>query len=314
MDYSKYILTHTKKFLDKYYNYVYLKATIMKAQKQSKSGSVLITGSSHSLGGIDIRLWENTFNCSMHSQDLYYDFKCAKEVLDVNASRFSKCIIVMGYYMPCHDLSLAKRIGPEYVSKIYYPIFSDPHNCKTYDIVNLHEGFEFAEGYACEIEKNALDRLAREGNYYNFYKKRAPFIPADCVGVKRDVWSQLSSEDKEIVGMKRAQSHARLTRHTDSLIENKEIFSDYIHYLTLKNIMPIVVVTPYAKQYNKYVDKLQIEQYMELLNSCEEEVHYVNFNESDMFEDIDFVDADHLSEYGARKVTLVLREMFGESK
>lgn len=42
----------------------------------------LVTGSSYALASISESCFTNCINCSMHSQDLYYDFLCAQNVLE----------------------------------------------------------------------------------------------------------------------------------------------------------------------------------------------------------------------------------------
>lgn len=97
--------------MDKNYNYVYLKTALQNGKNKKRGNASLVTGSSHSLCGIDVNILKNTINCSMNSQDIYYDFQCAKEVLDTNSVCYTKCFIVMGYYMPTQDLSKSVGIG-----------------------------------------------------------------------------------------------------------------------------------------------------------------------------------------------------------
>lgn len=310
MHYDKYILTYIKQYLDKNYNYVYLKTALEKGKNQQKSNASLVTGSSHSLCGIDVNILKNTTNCSMHSQDIYYDFKCAREVLDVNATPFTKCFIVMGYYMASQDLSKGTKSGNANIIKTYYPLFGDAHNCIGLEKYNPREGFELKEGLAEQIELMAMERLVREGNYYNFYKKPVPYQPKLWKDIKKCMWYMYTEEEKEIVGQARAEEHNKAIKYIDSFNENKEIFKDYIHYLSLKNIEPIVVVMPFARQYTKYVEPIQKEMFMELLNTPAEDIQYIDFNDADCFDDCDFNDADHLNENGAGKVSTILRNMF----
>ncbi len=87
-------------YLSVNYNLAWLKAMLFKGKQIKKQGS-LITGSSHALYGVKEPYIPNCVNCSMHSQDIYYDFLCAKEILE-NGIRgaYDRCFIVMGYYIP----------------------------------------------------------------------------------------------------------------------------------------------------------------------------------------------------------------------
>ena len=103
------ILHTLNQFFSRNYDYLWLKTMLDQAGKSNTQGSTLIVGSSHALNGIKEDCWSRAFNCSMHSQDIYYDFQCARRVLDsAEKGIFSRCFIVMGYYIAYQDLSLSK--------------------------------------------------------------------------------------------------------------------------------------------------------------------------------------------------------------
>ena len=172
MDYSQFIFANMKKYMDKNYDYAYLKAAFERGLNIKKKGASLITGSSHSMCAIDVNIMQNTINCSMHSQDLYYDFKCAREILDINPSPFKRCFIVMGYYVAGQDLSKGVRAGNAIIEKVYYPLFGDVRNVVEFNKYNPREGFELTEGYAEKIERLVIERLNTVENYFNVYKKK----------------------------------------------------------------------------------------------------------------------------------------------
>lgn len=305
MEYEKYMLTYIKRFMDKHYNYAYLKGMLGTASRCIGNKRKLITGSSYALCGIDSSILTNSYNCSMNSQDIYYNFKCGKSVLDVNAKAFSKCFIVMGYYTSCQDLSKSSKVGREMITRVYYPIFADRHHLDDMEEIDIYAGLELSDEFAKRIEEKAIERIIREGNYYNFYKKRKPYIKLD----NEKKWWELDEEVKLKAGEKRANSHSKI-KYKGSYDENKEIFKDYIHYLTMKDINPIVVVTPYTKYYNEFLDKEQKEMFIELLNVPSKKIDYIDFNDCNLFDDYDFVDTDHLNETGAKKISRILAEIF----
>ena len=121
------------RFLARNYDYLWLRTMLERASAAGTAGSTLITGSSHALYAIRESCWNSAFNCSMHSQDLYYDFQCARRVLNAKSPRgggvsFSRCIIIMGYYVPWQDLSLSKKTRKTMITDVYYPIFGDAHH------------------------------------------------------------------------------------------------------------------------------------------------------------------------------------------
>ncbi len=52
------------------------------------------------------------------------------------------------------------------------------------------------------------------------------------------------------------------------------------------------------------------EAIIEMLEKAAGEVHFIDFNESDYFDDMDFMDTDHLNLDGAMKFSYLLNEMF----
>lgn len=83
----------------------------------------------------------NAINCSMHSQDLYYDFLCAKRVIEKTA-QFKRCFIVFGYYIAYQDLSLSQGLRNSAIAPVYYPIFGDAHNWAAPVAVDIWKDFK----------------------------------------------------------------------------------------------------------------------------------------------------------------------------
>ncbi len=73
------------------------------------------------------------------------------------------------------------------------------------------------------------------------------------------------------------------------------------------------MVTPFTPEYNCYVLQDMKDGLLEMVDSVPENIHYVNFNDApELFTPVDFMDTDHLSELGAKKVSEMLSEMFGK--
>ena len=127
---DKHLLSQlSTQFFARNYDYLWLRTMLEQAGNTKTSGYTLITGSSYALNGIQERCWNSAFNCSMHSQDLYYDFLCARRVLErAENGKFVRCFIVMGYYIAYQDLSRSKVSRETMIANVYYPIFGDAHH------------------------------------------------------------------------------------------------------------------------------------------------------------------------------------------
>ena len=302
-------------FYIKNYNYLYLNYMLNKAKSFKSKNSTLITGSSYALSGIKEDAWNNAVSCSCSSQDLYYDFRCAHDVISIVPHKtFSKCFIVKGYYAACHDLSRSKQERERIITDVYYPILHDAHNWEAPYATDLFAGI-FLEGsqnvdpkLKTFIEQCATDILQKYGTYYNPTRARGGTV----FNLNGREWHELAEDEKENLGKYRADCHNKLFSHKASIEENKEIFKDYIHYLHLNDILPIFVLAPFTPCYSKYILPEMKESIIDLLNTTNEEVHFVDFNQCSYFDEFDFCDTDHLSEIGAQKMSWILAEMFGK--
>ncbi len=294
------------KYLQVNYDKIWLGAMLEKA-KTIKGNGNLVIGSSHALNGITESLLPNCVNCSMHSQDIYYDFKCAKSTLENSVyCGYKNCFIVMGYYIVFQDLSKSTIMRNMMITPVYYPIFKDAHNWTeplAFDTWQYFQGVPEEVKPICEMLTKQL--ILQKGTYYSDLKTRKPYYD-----FKDKEWYQLSIEQKEQYGKERAGSHNKMVVHEASFVENCEIMKDLVGLLKLHGITPVVVIPPFTSAYNKYVESRYKEAIVEMLEKIDQEVHFVDFNDSDLFEDRDFVDTDHLNKVGANKLSSMLYQIF----
>ena len=100
-------------------------------------------------------------------------------------------------------------------------------------------------------------------------------------------------------------------KYEESFYENRQILKDYVHFLCLNDVKPIVVIPPFSTAYNRHVDKRLREAVTELVQGPKEGLCFVDFNEESLFDNPDFTDMDHLNEQGAKKMSRILAERFG---
>lgn len=303
-------------FLSRNYDYLWLRTMLDQAAAAQTDGSTLITGSSHALSAIQESCWNNAFNCSMHSQDIYYDFLCAKRVLEAaKPGRFSRCFIMMGYYIAYQDLSLSKVSREMMITSVYYPIFGDGHHWKApkkdlWDWLELDlpdKSPAAREAIQAACEQAAVNKLLEHGSYYSPLRPRA-----SCFDLKGRTWAQVPLEERLTMGKTRAEEHNRIFAHKQSFEENKGILKEFVRFLCRRGVQPIVVITPFSAEYNRFVLPGLRQGVEELVNAVPEDVYYVDFNQIDgLFCPADFMDTDHLSAAGAEKVSGMLAAEFG---
>ena len=296
------------RFLRRNYNYYWLKTRLERGKRiPDSTNATLITGSSHALNGIWEEAWANALNCSMHSQDIYYDFRCAKEVVEGKA-KFQRCFILFGYYIAYQDLSLSRGMRDYMVSPVYYPIFGDAHHWEKPEAQDRWKDFE---GISAETRRRCeawSEKIVYEENtYYSRFRRRKPFF--DFGGRS---WWELTEEEQENYGAQRAEGHNSVLKYEESFYENQQILKDYVRFLYLNDVKPIVVIPPFSSVYNRHVDERLREAVTELVQSPEETLGFVDFNKESIFDNRDFIDMDHLNENGAKKMSRLLAEKFGK--
>ena len=183
-------------FLQKNYYYVWLKAMLGKAAEVEGPNATLITGSSYGLNGIIESYWEQAVNCSSSSQDLYYDFKCARRAISSGRpNRFSKCFIIGGYYLAGHDISRGRQEREMMISNVHYPIFADGHNWVEAKQNDLWAGLDvFSDEDKRQCEQLAIQKMLKRGTFFSEGKKRGWTI----FRLKRDWWD-LSAEERQML-------------------------------------------------------------------------------------------------------------------
>ena len=310
MDRNEQVLSRlASQFFSRNYDYLWLKTMLEQAGNTNTSGSTLITGSSHALNGIKENCWSNAFNCSMHSQDIYYDFQCARRVLEkAEKGRFTRCFIVMGYYIAYQDLSRSKVSRETMIANIYYPIFQAAHNWESPTHRDLWAGLgDIPESVKAVCEQAASQKLLEYRTYYSEIRSRGTLFD-----LKGRTWAQVPQSERLAMGWARAADHNKIFQHKESLEENKQILREFVRFLYDHAVQPIVVVTPFSEEYNRFLLPEMKSGVLELLDTVPEDIHYVDFHEtSGLFGPADFMDTDHLSEKGAEKVSSILVEMFG---
>lgn len=304
--------------LSRNYDYLWLRTMLEQAAAARDAGSTLITGSSHALNAIRESCWNSAFNCSMHSQDLYYDFQCARRVLGAaKPGRFARCFIVMGYYIAWQDLSLSKVSRETMIANVYYPIFGDAHHWEAptrRDLwdwleINIPAGKDLTPQKLKSIcEQAAVQKILEYGTYYSPIRPRG-----SCFNLNGCTWAQVSPEERLAMGKIRADGHNKIFRHKESFMENKQILREFVRFLYDHGVQPIVAITPFSPEYNRFVLPQLRAGVEELLESVPENIDYVDFNQIEgIFGPADFMDTDHLNEAGAEKVSTLLADTFGK--
>lgn len=294
-----------------YYNnhdYYYLKNALQDAQNANIT--TLISGSSYGAFGIDLAYIDNAVNLSSISQDLYYSTKLLYQVCKSN-NNIRNIVLCVGHYCFFSDLSLAKNVAElQRISKVYYPLFQDSHNClilppkEDYSVQSNIVNFE-------QILKSFAISDYQEG----FFNKKRP--RRQCATVVWDAaqksWSELSAKEKENAGKIRAESHNKIIKHLASFNENIGLFQKFVYFCNNKGINLLLTVMPASSQYRKYLTKEYKEIFYSVLDNIDGTVHLLDVADDSSFDNsLDFNDTDHLSDFGAIKLSKMVSTVLEE--
>ncbi|RCW27023.1 hypothetical protein [Marinilabilia salmonicolor] len=254
----------------------------------NKDIEVLILGSSHTYRGLNPEFFNiETYNVAFPSQLLEHDAFILKKYIN-DAKKLKYVILPISYFTLFKDMEDGIESWRE---KYYYLYFGYPK------LVNI---------------KNALEILSPSSKpLLNKFKVISGLEPPSKVGHLQNGFGSfpdnLKTESFDITGRKAAIRHT--PKDFKKFPQKKNQLEKLIEITTEKNIQLFLLTTPKMKQYRKHLSS-------EVLNKIDslclgfaienENTHYINLRESNLFDDNDFYDSDHLNPEGAKKLSFYL--------
>lgn len=252
----------------------------------------LILGSSHSFYGFNPKYFSsNTFNASHVSQSLNFDFEILKKYQD-KLKNLKTVVLPISYFTLYHKLISSSESWRVKNYVIYYGL-------------NLSKSLV----HHSEVLSNQFNvNIKRIVSYYLFTNS-----PISCTDLGWGTrFNSKNAKDLANTGKTAAK------RHTKDINSDKyqEIFNDNILILNSilkwceKNNINVLLLTPPAfETYRKNLNQEQLEKNLiTARNICfkYENCKYYNLLDDTSFVTIDFFDADHLSESGAMKLSVLI--------
>ena len=258
--------------------------------KHAEEVETLILGNSHTQKGINPDLLDgNAFNLSISGQDYVYShflfFKWA--------DRLKKLKILI---MPVS----------------YFSFYKTPHgdNSELMQELNyrIYMGNPF---YKYDIAYNM------ESLYYKpLYGKIRDFFNGESVKWKSKGWLPWYFADKsdvwnaDHVNKALARIYLADSVKYENINRNYEYVAEIARFCRKQGIRLVLVTTPQTKEYNKCLSSQQIMRTNSLVERLKREygLEYYDYREDYSYEDADFYDQSHLSEFGAEKFTQLLKQ------
>lgn len=285
-------------------DYYYLKNAMAAAKRPSVN--TLITGSSYGLFGIDEEMLPNAVNLSLASQDLFYSIKEIYEICE-NNPHIENVVLCCSYYYLFSDLSKSQNKNELLrISKVYNPLFKDVHNALLLPPkeVRLLDGCIFDTNKI--IDDYSMGKYRQ--HYFNKNRPRENFA-LRCWEDQSKNWIQLTEEEKEFAAKERTASHNKNQKRKITLCENTRLFQELMAFCSNRDINMVLVVTPASKYYIENMWSEFKDIFYDTINEMDGVIHLLDLYGDSRYADEDFIDTDHLSESGARKMTSDIRSI-----
>ncbi len=260
----------------------------------SDSIVTLFLGNSQAFYGIDPYFYnDRSFNASHISQTLDFDYKILKKY-ELNFTNLKNIVIPISYVSLVSKLEKSTECWRVKNYSIYYEM------CTTKNISDYSEFFS-----------NKLKYVIYK--LYDYYIQDKSFITCSELGFGIN-YSSKNIQDLEKTGKTAAKRH---TKNDSTLFaENLKTILDIIKYSENKNIPVYFYTPPTYKSYVKNLDAEQLNLTFNTMINIDKQYancYYFNFLSDTAFTELDFYDADHLNEIGAKKLTMKINELINKT-
>lgn len=269
--------------------------------KNSAEIETLILGSSHSFYGFNPEYFSsNTFNASHISQSLNYDYEILKKYKD-QFKNLKTIILPISYFTLFGKL----EAGSESWRVKNYIIYYDLNSSKSLT--------DYSEVLSNRIDVN-IKRIV------SYYVLGNSTISCTKLGWGTNYNSQ-NARDLIASGKTAAQRHTidnvNSDKYQEIFNENRLILNSIIKWCAKNNVNVLLLTPPAFETYRQNLNQEQLKITVNTTrNICSkyDNCIYYNLLSDTNFVATDFYDADHLSEIGAKKLSVLINQKIVEWK
>lgn len=305
--YKEFHYYSTNKYMENY-DFYYLKYSLKKALEPATES--IAVGSSYARFGIEESLLNGScVNLALSSQDVYYACLISRYVISNNPG-IKKVFLGTSYYYFYSDLSLTQGDDSMRVAEVYYPLLGDKHNCR---ILPISQKSALLDNEIFDIEQ-IVDFFCNDlfknfkGKYFSSIINRF-HLRMNLAEAGKRKWSELDVSSQKKSAYERAQLHNKCMKYSDSYNENKDTLQSFVAFCKENKVKVCVIAFPHTRFYKEYLSRDFKESYMSALDAIQGEIQLIDFNDTDLFTDEDFVDMDHLDKSGSIKISNLINEL-----
>lgn len=307
------LINRIQELYNRKYDYYYLKSILEREKIGKQKTTTIFAGSSYSILGINPK--DGQICIGLPSQDWYYSDKLIRKVISYN-NNIKKVIFITGYYTAYCDLSLSKSYSEQLkIEDVYDALLNDEHNRD-----NVQKQTSLRKKLAIIFDQIILtiqkSVFFKAPLYIYFNNKRMTRENKKRITWENNKkkWFELEEQERIQAGLMRALGHSKFLKYEKSFCENKNILIELYGLLKSQNIKFLVYIAPFSKEYLTGMTeefKKKATENIRLLESNSDYFYdfnhltYIekNYQDINSFENQDFIDADHLSDLGAYKMT-----------
>lgn len=252
--------------------------------KNADKVNTIVLGSSHTYFGIRPEFIDSMYNLANTSQNLKYDYFILEKYGNL-CSNLKTVILPISYFT---FFTKGFENGNSWYYATYYKIYmncSFHSNFSKYNAEVFHPSVYFGKlkSWLLGINNNTCDSLGWGLNYSLEKKKQS--------------WDNTASTEA-------AKRHT--AENWNYLSDNHSYLDKIISYCKARNIRLVFITTPTWHTYNEKLDKKQLDKMYDIIYSYTD-IEYHDYLKDNRFAEDDFYDGDHLSDVGAKKFTLILK-------
>ncbi len=249
----------------------------------------IFLGSSHTYYGIRPEFIPNSINLANVSQNLMYDY-FVLEQYGVHCAGLKTIVLPISYFT-----FFSKGFEESEESWWYAINYKVYMNCPYHSDFSKYN-FELAHG---EVFLGKLKSSIFGGSN----------IGCDSLG-----WGTTYELSNKLNTWDNTSSIKAVERHTvkdwSFIDRNIAYIKRIIEFCQARSISLVLITTPTWSAYNERLDKKQLEKMYALISEMQQQYNlpYHNYLKDDRFVPDDFFDSDHLSDIGAKKFSIILRD------
>jgi hypothetical protein len=249
----------------------------------------LILGNSHTYLGVNPEFIDSkSFNLAHVGETLEYDVKLFDNFKE-NLSNL-KILVIPISYLSMFDSDL-KNGRKNY--NLYYEL-----NETDFIVDNLEV-----------LNKNWIDIIKDSYTYY-YLNEPSPYLESNRLGwYDKKNAKEINYARMEVVAKQDERAHFHKLKF------NLDVLEKLIYTNEIMGVKVVIVSTPLHWVYRSFLKDDQLNLALSSVNKLatdHKNVSYYNFMDSELFDEADFKDGDHLNAFGAEKFTLILNDIINK--